>query len=61
MNDNKEQRSAKKKYEINEESILKVSKEVAIKFIEMGRVTPASFDDTFRNIYATVKDTVNKG
>jgi hypothetical protein len=46
---------------INEEVILKVSKEVAIKFIEMGRITPSTFDETFRNIHATVKETVEKG
>lgn len=51
---------AKREY-INEESILKVSKEVAIKFIEMGRITPSSFDETFKKIHATIKETVEKG
>jgi hypothetical protein len=46
---------------INEESILKVSKEVAIKFIEMGRITPSTFDETFRKIHSTIKETVHKG
>ena len=52
--------SGKKDY-INEESILKVSKEVAIKFIEMGRITPSTFDETFRKIHTTIKETVQKG
>ena len=43
---------------VAEESILKVSKEVAIKFIEMGRITPATFDETFKRIHATIKETV---
>jgi hypothetical protein len=52
--------SAKKDY-ANEESILKISKEVAIKFIEMGRITPSTFDETFKNIHTTIKETVQKG
>lgn len=53
--------TALKKDKINEEVILKVSKEVVIKFIEMGRITPSTFDETFRNIHTTVKETVEKG
>ena len=45
---------------VGDEAILKVSKEVAIKFIEMGRITPATFDETFKNIHATVSETVKK-
>lgn len=52
--------SIKKDY-INEESILKVSKEVVIKFIEMGRITPSTFDETFQKIHTTIKETVKKG
>ncbi len=50
----------KKEY-ISEDSILKVTKEVAIKFIEMGRITPSTFDETFRKIHTTIKETVQKG
>jgi len=46
---------------IGEETILKVSKEVVIKFIEMGRVTPSTFDETFKNIHATIKETLERG
>lgn len=52
--------SVKKDF-ISEDSILKVSKEVAIKFIEMGRITPSTFDETFRKIHTTIKGTVKKG
>lgn len=45
---------------IHEDSILKVSKEVTIKFIEMGRITPATFAETFKTIHSTIKETVNK-
>ncbi len=40
-----------------EELVLKISKEIAVKFIEMGRITPANFDATFRNIYQTILTT----
>jgi hypothetical protein len=41
-----------------DEQILKVTKEVVVKFIETGRVSPASFNDTFKNVYNTVKEAV---
>ncbi len=40
---------------VPEETILKITKEIAIKFIEVGRLTPAAFDDVFKNIHLTVK------
>lgn len=42
-----------------DEHILKVTKEIIVKFIETGRVSPAGFNETFKNIYNTVKETVN--
>lgn len=46
---------------IDREAILKVTKEITVKFIEMGRVTPATFDETFKNIHNTISETVHKG
>jgi len=43
---------------VSDEAILKVAKEVVVKFIEVGRLTPANFDETFQNIYKTVHDAV---
>lgn len=43
---------------ISEETILKVSKEITVKFIEMGRVTPSTFSESFKNIHTTIKSTV---
>jgi len=43
---------------VSDEAILKVTKEVVVKFIEVGRLTPANFDETFQNIYRTVHDAV---
>ena len=42
----------------DDEKILKVTKEVLVKFIEMGTVSPTNFDEKFRSIYWTVRDTV---
>ena len=42
----------------DDEKILKVTKEVLVKFIEMGTVSPTNFDEKFRSIYWTIKDTV---
>jgi hypothetical protein len=41
-----------------QEQILKTSKEIIVKFIETGRVSPNTFDETFRSIHSTVKETV---
>lgn len=51
---------AENKNNIADEVILKVSKEIAVKFIEVGRLTPATFETTFQKIYSTVKQTVEK-
>lgn len=41
-----------------DEQILKATKEIAVKFIETGRISPAGFPETFKSIYRTVADTV---
>jgi len=41
-----------------QEQILKASKEIIVKFIETGRVSPNSFDETFRTIHETITETV---
>jgi len=43
---------------VSEETILKVAKEVVVKFIEVGRLSPANFDETFSSIYRAVCDSV---
>lgn len=44
--------------QISDDAILKVAKEVVIKFIEVGRLAPGNFDETFRAIYHSVRDAV---
>ncbi|MEW5736231.1 MAG: hypothetical protein AB1921_15395 [Thermodesulfobacteriota bacterium] len=41
-----------------EESILKAAKEIVVKFIEVGRVSPASFAETFVNVYQAIQAAV---
>ena len=41
-----------------DEHVLKVTKEILSKFVEVGRVSPASFDEVFKNVYRSVKEAV---
>lgn len=41
-----------------EELILKVTKEIVVKFIEVGRVSPTNFSELFKAINDTVRDSV---
>jgi len=38
-----------------EELAMKVAKEIVVKFIEVGRLSPASFPDTFKMVIDTVR------
>lgn len=41
-----------------EEQILRASKEIAVKFIEVGRLSPTGFAETFKTIYQSIDETV---
>ena len=41
-----------------DEQILRASKEIVVKFIEAGRVSPAGFPEIFKTVYHTVEETV---
>ena len=41
-----------------EEMVLKVTKEIVIKYIEIGRLPLTSFDEAFKAVYSTVQETV---
>jgi hypothetical protein len=43
---------------ITNDAIFKVAKEVVIKFIEVGRLSPEGFAERFENIYTSIKSTV---
>lgn len=55
----KEKPTSDERY-VSDESILKIAKEIAVKFIEVGRITPASFDKDFPRIYSAIEATVRK-
>ena len=44
-----------------DEQILRTSKEIVVKFIETGRVSPTGFPDIFRSIYNAVQSVVKPG
>ena len=41
-----------------EELLLKAAKEIVVKFIEVGRVSPASFNDTFTMVIDTLRQSL---
>jgi len=41
-----------------DEQILRATKEIVVKFIETGRVSPAGFHDFFKSVYRTVAEAV---
>ncbi len=41
-----------------DEQILRASKEIVVKFIETGRVSPTGFHETFKSIYKSVEEAV---
>jgi len=43
-----------------DEHILRATKEIIVKFIEMGRLSPSNIHESFKDIYATVNDTVKE-
>ncbi|RJX31048.1 MAG: hypothetical protein C4525_12060 [Desulfarculus sp.] len=43
-----------------EEAVLKAAKEIAVKFIETGRMSLAAFDEAFPQIYRAILNAVRK-
>lgn len=44
-----------------EEQVLKVAKEIVVKFIEVGRLSPAAFPETFQMVIDTVRRSLEAG
>jgi hypothetical protein len=44
---------------VSDEAVLKVAKEIIVKFIEVGRLSPSNVNEAFQEIYKTVRDTVH--
>ena len=43
-----------------DEQILRASKEIVVKFIETGRISPTGFPEAFKAIYRAVDETVKQ-
>ncbi len=43
-----------------EELLLKAAKEIVVKFIEVGRVSPASFADTYKMVIDTLRQSLKE-
>jgi hypothetical protein len=41
-----------------DEQVLKIAKEIVAKFIEVGRVSPTTFDEVFKSVYKSIKEAV---
>lgn len=41
-----------------DEQILRAAKEIIVKFIEVGRISPTSFGDSFKDVYKAIDETV---
>jgi hypothetical protein len=46
---------------VTDEAIFKVAKEIVVKFIEVGRISPANFAEHFSEIYGEILTTVSGG
>ncbi|MDO5673920.1 MAG: hypothetical protein Q4G66_03230 [bacterium] len=43
---------------ISNEAIFKVTKEIVVKFIEVGKLSPSGFEETFSRVYTCIERTV---
>ena len=41
-----------------EDQVLRAAKEIVVKFIETGRVSPTGFHETFKSVYTSIAETV---
>ncbi len=44
----------------DEEKILKVAKEIVVKFIEMGRISPSGFKECFKEVFKAIKEVMEE-
>lgn len=45
---------------VTDEAVLKAAKEIMVKFIEIGKVTPANFDEHYKLVFNTVKQSADE-
>jgi hypothetical protein len=57
MRDEKKEKT-REAHPVSDDAIFKVTKEIVVKFIEVGRLTPANFEETYNQVFATVRKSV---
>ena len=45
---------------VTDELVFKVTKEIVVKFIEVGRLTPTNFEETYERVFQTVKQSAKE-
>ncbi len=45
---------------VTDEAVLKATKEIMVKFIEIGKVTPANFEEHYKLVFNTVKQSAEE-
>ena len=55
---NQEKNPLPVRQEITDEAVFKVAKEIVVKFIEVGKISPGSFDEAFARVFKAVERTV---
>ncbi len=45
---------------VTDEAIFKVTKEIVVKFIEVGRLTPANFEETYERVFTKVRESAQR-
>lgn len=46
---------------VTDELIARIAKEVVVKYIEVGKLTPAGFEEAFSEVHAAIVRTVRRG
>ena len=46
---------------VTDELIARIAKEVVVKYIEVGKLTPAGFEEAFADVHAAIVRTVRRG
>jgi hypothetical protein len=58
MSSEKKETGTGRQGQVTDEAIFKVTKEIVVKFIEVGRLTPANFAETYERVFETVRKSV---
>ncbi|MCW5200087.1 hypothetical protein VU05_05270 [Desulfobulbus sp. F1] len=45
---------------VTDEAVLKAAKEIMVKFIEIGKVTPANFEEHYKLVFKTIRQSAEE-